>query len=52
MGIGLAGLLAAAVTAALLGWDGAHRPQRAVLGRAAAAAAVGVGLFALGLWRA
>lgn len=52
MGVGLAGLLAAAMTAALRGWDGAHRPQRAVLGRAAAAAAVGVGLFALGLWRA
>lgn len=52
MGLGLGLLVAAALGAALRGWDPAHRPVRVALGRAAAAGALGVGLFVLGLWRA
>ncbi len=52
MGLGLGLLVAAALGAALRGWDPTHRPIRGPLGRAAAAGALGVGLFVLGLWRA
>ncbi|MBK6533679.1 MAG: hypothetical protein IPF99_30060 [Deltaproteobacteria bacterium] len=52
MGLGLVLVIVASLGAALRGWDTAHHPRRPALTRAAAAAALGLGLFVLGLWRA